>query len=249
MNNDEESKTFHCRACGECGKVNGNASDCFRPQCITADGLQRGVMSINRQIPGPAIHVCQNDRIVVDVANMMAGTTSTIHWHGFHQRESPWMDGVPFITQCPIDFATTFRYSFNASEAGTQFFHSHTGHHKVNGHYGGLVVRRPNAEDPNRSLYDHDLKEHLIIASDWMDNFGEMFTPGLPTHKDNLMPTSFLINGRGTVVDVSKSAAAVQINHSADTNPPSNNNNKKSFSLYSATTTSKTSADLKRQLH
>ncbi|KAG5671819.1 hypothetical protein PVAND_001994 [Polypedilum vanderplanki] len=188
-------------ACGQCGKINGSMSDCFLPQCITADGLQRGVMSINRQIPGPSIHVCQNDQIVVDVTNLMAGTSTTIHWHGLHQKETPFMDGVPFITQCPIDFATTFRYTFKASEPGTQFYHSHTGHHKVNGHYGGFVIRRPKSKDPNRRLYDHDLKEHLIVASDWMNDFGEFFSPGLPSKKENLKPTSYLINGRGTIID------------------------------------------------
>lgn len=53
-------------------------------------------MSINRKIPGPPIHVCQNDLTVVDVTNEMGGTSSTIHWHGIHQRETPYFDGVPF---------------------------------------------------------------------------------------------------------------------------------------------------------
>lgn len=44
-------------------------------------------------MPGPEIHVCKNDQIVVDVVNMMAGASTTLHWHGFHQRETPWMDG------------------------------------------------------------------------------------------------------------------------------------------------------------
>lgn len=131
-------------------------------------------MSINRKIPGPSIHVCKDDLIVVDVTNEMGGTSASIHWHGFHQRETPWMDGVPFITQCPIDFATTFRYSFRATEPGTQFYHSHSGHHKVNGVYGGIVVRRPMIEDSNIRSYDKDVKDHLMVVSDWMEDLGEM---------------------------------------------------------------------------
>lgn len=159
-------------------------------------------MSINRKIPGPAIHVCRNDQIVVDVTNLMGGTASTLHWHGFHQRETPYMDGVPFITQCPIPFGTTFRYSFKATEAGTQFYHSHSGHHKVNGHYGGIVVRDTAVRDQNRNLYDMDLKEHLIVASDWMEEDGEMFMPGLVSHPIGIQPTNLLINGKGTVRNV-----------------------------------------------
>lgn len=152
----------------------GNVTDCYKDQCITADGVERGVMSINRKIPGPSIHVCKNDFIVVDVTNSMGGTSAAIHWHGFHQRDTPYMDGVPFITQCPIDFSTTFRYAFEATEAGTQFYHSHSGHHKVNGHYGGIVVRQSPVNEPNYGTYTLDLKDYLIVASDWMEQNGEM---------------------------------------------------------------------------
>ena len=132
-------------------------------------------MSINRKIPGPSIHVCENDKIVVDVTNKMGGTGVAIHWHGFHQKKTPFYDGVPFITQCPIETGTTFRYDFLAENVGTQFYHSHSGHHKINGHYGGIVIRQPRLNNPNLKFYDFDLKEHLIVASDWMDNYGEMY--------------------------------------------------------------------------
>jgi FtsP/CotA-like multicopper oxidase with cupredoxin domain len=132
----------------------------------------------------------------------MGGTTSTMHWHGFHQRETPYMDGVPFVTQCPIDFATTFRYAFPASEGGTQWYHSHTGHHKVDGHYGGLVVRTPASEDPNSALYDEDLPDHMIIVSDWMHDNADMFMPGNPTRGIGISPNNILINGKGVYTNV-----------------------------------------------
>lgn len=153
---------FVISPCASCGMENGNFSDCFNSQCITADGYERGLMSINRQMPGPPIHVCQGDLIVVDVINKMGGSSEAIHWHGFHQVETPWMDGVPFVTQCPIHFGNAFRYSFKATEAGTQFYHSHSGHHKVNGLNGGIVVRKPLKKDVNAKKYDQDLAEHLI---------------------------------------------------------------------------------------
>lgn len=191
-------------ACRNCGVVNGSLEDCFRSQCITADGFERGVMSINRQIPGPQIHVCKNDLIVVDIVNKMGGTSASIHWHGFHHRRTPWMDGVPFVTQCPIDAGNTFRYEFVATEAGTQFYHSHSGHHKVNGIYGGIVVRKPFSEDPNVNLYDQDLPEHLFVISDWMMQSAEDFMPGLRNNPNNLQPTNILINGKAVIIDVSR---------------------------------------------
>uniref|UniRef100_A0A1A9WAB1 Uncharacterized protein n=1 Tax=Glossina brevipalpis TaxID=37001 RepID=A0A1A9WAB1_9MUSC len=188
-------------ACGKCAQ--GVESDCYKPQCIIGDGIERGVMSINRRIPGPDIQVCHGDYIVVDVANHAHGSAATIHWHGLHMRETPYMDGVPFVTQCPIPFATTFRYEFYATEPGTQFYHSHSGHHKVNGQYGALIVRQPLREDPMNLLYDFDLPEHHLLISDWMHVYGEDMFPGVP--RGGIVPDSVLINGRGQYSPVGSS--------------------------------------------
>lgn len=79
-------------------------------QCVLADGVERGVLTANRMIPGPSIQVCENDKVVIDVENHMEGMEVTIHWHGIHQRGSQYYDGVPFVTQCPIQQGNTFRY-------------------------------------------------------------------------------------------------------------------------------------------
>ena len=68
-------------------------------------------MTINHMIPGPAIEVCQGDTIVVNLQNKMRIVDGTsIHWHGFLQRNSQHMDGVPMITQCPIMAGDRFQY-------------------------------------------------------------------------------------------------------------------------------------------
>lgn len=211
--NDGESKIcyFHFTmeyyhtlgpACYDCEK--GNRKDCYKVQCVPSDGTPRGIMTINRQFPSPNLHVCHNDLIVVDVKNQMIGTGASLHWHGFHQRQTPYYDGVPFLTQCPIPFQTTFRYSFWASEPGTQWYHSHSGHHKTNGIYGGIIVRKPIHEEIHRFEYDYDLPEHLIIISDWMEYNAEMYMPGLVQSPNGLAPDNLLINGRGFKNMVSK---------------------------------------------
>lgn len=192
------SKPFLFRACKDCRW--GNHTDCFHPQCITADGMERPVVSLNRKIPGPGITVCRNDIIVIDLKNHMEGSAASIHWHGMHQMQTPWMDGVPMVTQCPIPPGDSFRYIFNASEHGTQFYHSHAGHQKANGHFGLLIVRHPN--DLNKNLYDYDLTEHNIIIADWTLDMAEKFVPGLQSH--TIQIDSILINGRGRHFDVSK---------------------------------------------
>lgn len=71
--------------------------------------------------------VCKGDTIVVDVKNHMLDREVTIHWHGVYMKQTPWMDGVPMVTQCPIPTSTTFRYKFPALPSGTFFYHSHVG--------------------------------------------------------------------------------------------------------------------------
>ncbi|XP_053694017.1 uncharacterized protein LOC128741918 [Sabethes cyaneus] len=178
-------------SCWDCAR--GIREHCFHSQCVTGNGMERAIVSINRKMPGPSIYVCRNDTIVVDVLNSMEGLASTIHWHGFHQKDTPWMDGVPMITQCPIPSGTTFRYSFTAKEAGTQWYHSHSGYQKPNGHIGAAIVRNPS--DINADLYDYDHSEHVMIISDWTLDSVERWVPGLQSSQ--MRVDSVLINGRG----------------------------------------------------
>lgn len=71
--------------------------------------------------------MCLGDQVIVDVANHMAGANVAIHWHGIHQVATPWSDGVPMVTQCPIHDSNSFRYNFIATEVGTHFWHCHSG--------------------------------------------------------------------------------------------------------------------------
>lgn len=60
---------------------------------------------------------------------------------------------------------------------------------------GALVIRQPN--DPNYSLYDVDLAEHVVVLNDWLDQlFSIKFTADLHDSGDE-SPSSILINGRG----------------------------------------------------
>lgn len=73
------------------------------------------------------LQVCEGDRVIVDATNMMRSESTTLHWHGQHMVMSPYMDGTPFVTQCPIPPGTSFRYDFVAETPGTHFWHSHVG--------------------------------------------------------------------------------------------------------------------------
>lgn len=151
------------------------------------------MMSINHQLPSPAINVCKNDRIIVDATNHMDGHVLSLHWHGLHQKDTPWMDGVPMVTQCPIVPGTTFRYDFIAAQSGSHFYHAHSGLQRVNGIAGVLNVR--DVDDPNADSYDFDLPEHSILLLDWYDSMIEDKAPGFES--DMLFADSLIINGFG----------------------------------------------------
>ena len=66
------------KACLDCPY---NMTNCFRPNCVAANGLPRPIFTINRMLPGPAIYVCQNDTIQVNVHNhMRLSDVASIHW-------------------------------------------------------------------------------------------------------------------------------------------------------------------------
>ncbi len=132
---------------------------------------------------------------------------------------SPYMDGVPLLTQCPISPASTFQYRFSADNAGTHYYHSHSGRHRsivrssftyvkrsvfigfqrADGAYGPLIVRQSRSKDPSSVLYDYDLPEHVILVSDWLAQLGlDKFVAHAHAGKDDI-PSSIIINGKGRI--------------------------------------------------
>lgn len=150
---------------------------------------------MNRQIPGPPIHVCKGDVVVVDVNNEMTGIGEALHWHGILQRGTPWMDGVPMLTQCLIQAPNVFRYAFVANDTGTKFYHSHSGENKVDGIFAPLIIRKPIRTEPDALQYECDNHEHVIVLSDWLHLPAMQYVPGLQSLGNT--PDSLLINGRG----------------------------------------------------
>jgi FtsP/CotA-like multicopper oxidase with cupredoxin domain len=66
----------------------------------------------------------QSDGFHVEVVNQLKVPTS-IHWHGLVLPNL--MDGVPFVTQNPIQPGGSFRYDFPLKQSGTYWMHSHYG--------------------------------------------------------------------------------------------------------------------------
>ncbi|KAK3595591.1 hypothetical protein CHS0354_009547 [Potamilus streckersoni] len=128
---------------------------------ITADGWEqpRLVALFNGMFPGPPIIVYRGQIVIVHVKNKLKSEAATIHWHGLHQRGTPWMDGVPFVTQCPILPGQTFTYKFIAEPKGTFWYHSHMGSQLTMGAFGAFIIHEKG--ETNTS------KEHIMTIQDW----------------------------------------------------------------------------------
>jgi FtsP/CotA-like multicopper oxidase with cupredoxin domain len=106
----------------------------------------------------PVIRVPQGARLRTHFKNDLPEHTS-IHWHGI--RLPNHMDGVPYVTQQPVEPGEKFDYDFTLPDTGLFPFHSHcnTAEQLGRGLAGALIV----TGDETRP-YDADL---LCVIKDW----------------------------------------------------------------------------------
>lgn len=122
-----------------------------RAQIVPEEYGDTAVWCFNDAVPGPTLRVKQGDRVRVVVDNGLAEPT-TVHWHGVRVPNE--MDGVPYLTQPPIESGQQFVYEFDALDAGTFWYHPHQrGPIQVGrGLYGPLIVEEPNAVPVDRDI-------------------------------------------------------------------------------------------------
>lgn len=177
-----------------------NKTHCSALNCVSANGLKRAIMTINRMIPGPAIDVCEGDTIIVNLYNSLhLGEGTSIHWHGITQKGTQFMDGVSMITQCPVISHTSFQYNFKASDHGTHLWHAHAGIQRADGIFGPLIVRQYDDDNIHLDKYDFDLVEHIITMNDWINETSIAKFSGHHHNDFDNKPHSLLINGKGVI--------------------------------------------------
>ncbi|MGJ8527062.1 multicopper oxidase family protein [Maritalea sp.] len=103
------------------------------------------MMGFGSDGPAPVIRLKQGETKSVEVTNNLH-EASVVHWHGFRHENA--MDGVPYLTQNPIELGETFRYQIRSPDAGTFWYHPHcnTLDQMARGMTGMLIVDEP--EDP-----------------------------------------------------------------------------------------------------
>jgi CopA family copper-resistance protein len=123
----------------------------------TIDGRRTHAIGVNGTLPAPLLRLREGQTVRMSVTNRLAEETS-IHWHGLLVPFQ--MDGVPGISFPGIASGTTFTYEFPVVQAGTYWYHSHSGLQEQMGHYGPIVID-PAGPDPVAAD-----REHVIVLSD-----------------------------------------------------------------------------------
>lgn len=113
---------------------------------------------VNEQFPAPLLRWREGDTLTLNLRNTLDVPTS-IHWHGLML---PWqMDGVPGVSFSGVAPGETFTYRFPLKQAGTYWYHSHSGLQEQSGHYGPIIID-PSEPEP----FEFD-REYVILLSDW----------------------------------------------------------------------------------
>ena len=139
--------------------------------------------------PFPVLRMTQGESLSVTLDNALS-QHSSIHWHGVRVPNA--MDGVPYLTQTPVQPGERFTYRFTPPDAGTYFFHPHcnTVEQLGRGLLGALIVEQPGQQ------YGDDV---VLILKDWRLDEEGRFLPFL-TEKGAAQAGSFgslrMVNGQ-----------------------------------------------------
>ncbi|GAC03056.1 MAG: copper resistance protein CopA [Alteromonadaceae bacterium] len=127
---------------------------------VNFTGNVRTATTINGSIPAPTLVWREGETVTIRVTNRLSVSTS-IHWHGIILPYQ--MDGVPGISYPGIAPGETFTYRFKVQQAGTYWYHSHTGFQEMTGMYGSIIIQ-PKAGE--KITTDQDM---VVQLSDWTD--------------------------------------------------------------------------------
>ena len=148
-------------ATGSAPELRGSEFDLIVAETpVNFTGRPRMATTVNGSIPGPTLRWKEGDTVTIRVTNRMHRATS-VHWHGMLVPYQ--MDGTPGLSFTGIAPGETFTYRFKVRQAGTFWYHSHSGMQEQTGMYGAIIV------DPAHGHTVQAAGDHVVLLSDWMD--------------------------------------------------------------------------------
>ena len=141
---------------------------------LSVDGRAGHSVLVNGHLPAPLLRWREGDDLTVRVTNHLE-EDSSIHWHGILLPYQ--MDGVPGLSFPGIAPGETFTYQFPLKQAGTYWYHSHSGLQEQQGHYGPIII------DPTDGSIEAD-REYVVVLSDWTFEHPHRLFARLKKHSD-----------------------------------------------------------------
>ena len=129
-------------------------------------GRNRPAITVNGSLPAPILRWKEGTTVNLRVSNALPrgsihGSDTSIHWHGILVPAN--MDGVPGMSFNGIHRGESYQYRFPVKQAGTYWYHSHSGFQETAGLYGPLII---DPIDPEPFSYQRD---YVVMLSDWTD--------------------------------------------------------------------------------
>ena len=133
---------------------------------VNYTGRVRPAITVNGSLPAPLLRWKQGTTVNLLVHNALPagsihGPDTSIHWHGMQLPAN--MDGVPGMSFDGIRAGEAYQYRFHIGQAGTYWYHSHSGFQEQGGLYGPIVI---DPIEPEPFAFD---REHVVLLSDWTD--------------------------------------------------------------------------------
>lgn len=169
---------------------------------------KKGIL-VNGTSPGPVLKASVGDKVEFLVHNNMDEAT-TIHFHGIAQGNTPWSDGVPGLTQKPIQPGESFLYKWEADASGTYWYHAHFRSQIMDGAIGAIVIKaasdakRPwsfisNDTEAQKQLTAADDSLQPVFLSDYVSRTSTDFHDAeVAGNLDIACADSITINGKGS---------------------------------------------------
>ncbi|MEG1025423.1 MAG: multicopper oxidase domain-containing protein [Flavobacterium sp.] len=137
-----------------------------RDTIVNFSGKEKRALTVNGQIPMPTLTFTEGDIAEIYVHNDLKKENTAMHWHGLFLPNKE--DGVPYLTQMPINPGTTHKYTFPIIQNGTYWYHSHSGLQEQIGLYGLFIINKKK-DDPTFRKGIDDLPTIPVILSEWTD--------------------------------------------------------------------------------
>lgn len=129
----------------------------IRDTIVKFGNKAKRAIAVNGQIPMPTLTFTEGDTAEIHVYNHLKEETS-LHWHGLFLPNR--MDGVPFLTQMPIEPGSEYLYKFPIVQHGTHWYHSHSGLQEQIGMYGMFIMHKRE---------EWDIPTVAVLLSEWTD--------------------------------------------------------------------------------